>query len=124
MPLSRPCNEDDMPGVFEVKDASAGQFMFTLETDDGAIIFTSESFVLKASAKRAIAAVRFSATIASRYERRTSRDGQHYFVLKAGNGEPLGRSAMYASIDGMEPGIASLRTHAPVAVIKDLTQDR
>jgi uncharacterized protein YegP (UPF0339 family) len=124
VPFSHHAREDDMPGVFEVTNASAGQFMFSLKADDGEIIFTSGSYAVRASAKMGIASMRVSAAIASRYKRGTSRDGQHFFVLNAANGESLGRSETYPSVDGIERGIALVKTYAPVAVIRDLSQDR
>jgi uncharacterized protein YegP (UPF0339 family) len=113
-----------MAGTFELKDASAGQFMFNLKAGNGEIILTSETYVAKAGAANGIAAVRTNAPNDARYVRKTSSDDQHYFVLKAANGETLGRSEMYTSIAAREKGIASVQANAPAAVVEDLTRQR
>ena len=113
-----------MTGTFELKDASAGQFMFNLKGGNGEIIFTSENYVAKSGATNGIAAVRTNAPHDARYTRKISSDKQHYFVLKAANGETLGRSEMYTSISALDRGIASVKANAPVAVVKDLIQQR
>ena len=43
------------------------------------------------------------------------------FVLKAGNGEVIATSQMYASMDGCTNGIESVRTNAPIAAVEDQT---
>jgi uncharacterized protein YegP (UPF0339 family) len=113
-----------MSGTFEIKNASAGQFMFNLKAGNGEIIFTSENYVAKAGATNGIEAVRTNAPNDARYLKKTSTDNQHYFVLKAANGEPLGRSEMYRSISALDHGIASVKVNAPTAVVKDHTTQR
>jgi uncharacterized protein YegP (UPF0339 family) len=54
------------------------------------------------------------------FDRRKAKDGQDYFVLKAGNGEIIGKSEMYKSAAGMENGIKSVMKNAKGAT-KDLT---
>jgi len=109
-----------MAGTFEIKKAAGSQFMFNLKAANGEIIFTSETYAAKAGASAGIAAVKSNAPSDSRYERKMSTSKQHYFVLKGGNGEPLGRSEMYASASGLETGIASVKANAPSALVKDL----
>jgi uncharacterized protein YegP (UPF0339 family) len=111
-----------MNGTFELKDASAGQFMFNLKGGNGEIIFTSENYVAKAGATNGISAVRTNASQDAQYVKKTSNDKQRYFVLKAANGETLGRSEMYTSTSAMDRGIASVKANAPLAAIKDLTK--
>ena len=43
------------------------------------------------------------------------------FVLKAGNGEIIAVSQMYASLDGCINGVASVKSNAPEANIEDQT---
>ena len=54
-----------------------------------------------------------------RYERKSSTSEKPYFVLKAANGEVLGRSQMYSSAAAMEKGIRSVKTNAPTAAVED-----
>jgi uncharacterized protein YegP (UPF0339 family) len=48
--------------------------------------------------------------------------GKSYFVLKAKNGEIIGRSESYASTAATERGIQSVKTNAPLAVTEDDNQ--
>jgi len=46
---------------------------------------------------------------------KTAKDGQTYFTLTAGNGEPIGKSEMYKAKSSAENGIASVQKNAPNA---------
>ena len=110
-----------MAGKFELKKSSSGQFMFNLKAGNGEIILTSELYKAKSSAEGGIESVKKNAPDDGRYERKTSTAGQPYFVLKAGNGEIIGKSEMYSSTAGTENGIASVKRNAPDAQVEDLT---
>ncbi len=43
------------------------------------------------------------------------------FSLVAGNGEVIGVSEVYASMDGLKGGVASVQKNAPIAEIEDQT---
>ena len=45
------------------------------------------------------------------------------FQLKAGNGETIGISEVYASLASCKKGIASVQKNAPVAGVQDLTDE-
>jgi uncharacterized protein YegP (UPF0339 family) len=111
-----------MAGKFELKKSSSGQFMFNLKAGNGEIILTSELYKAKSNAENGIASVKKNAPDDNRYERRTSASNQPYFVLKAANGESIGKSEMYSSTAAMENGIASVKRNAPDAQIDDLTE--
>jgi len=44
---------------------------------------------------------------------KTAKDGQHYFALKADNGETILSSEMYTSTAACKNGIESVKTNAP-----------
>lgn len=54
------------------------------------------------------------------YELKLSSADQHYFVLKAGNGEVILTSEMYNSRASAENGIASVQTNSPARERYDL----
>ena len=56
-----------------------------------------------------------------RYERKETKGGGHMFNLKAANGEVIGTNEVYTSTGGLDNGIASVKTNAPDAAVKDLT---
>jgi uncharacterized protein YegP (UPF0339 family) len=110
-----------MAGKYELKHASGGKFMWNLLAGNGEIILTSETYNAKESAKTGIASCRTNSPLDARYDRKTSSSNQPFFVLKAANGEPIGRSEMYSSTSAMENGIASCKTNGPSALLDDLT---
>lgn len=46
---------------------------------------------------------------------KTAKDGQTYFTLTAGNGEPIGKSEMYKAKASALNGVASVQKNAPKA---------
>jgi uncharacterized protein len=110
-----------MAGTFELKATASSKFHFVLKAGNHEIILTSEQYVSKEGAENGIASVRANAPHDERYERKTSKKDEPYFVLKAANGEIIGVSEMYTAKAGMENGIASVKKNAPDAAFKDLT---
>ncbi|NLR76001.1 YegP family protein [Leeia aquatica] len=104
-----------MAGKFELKSTSNGGFMFNLKAGNGQFILTSEVYTTRAAAENGIESVKKNAADASRFERREAKNGEPYFVLKAGNGQEIGRSEMYSSTAAMENGIQSVQNNAPDA---------
>lgn len=111
-----------MAGKFEVKAAAGDQFMFNLKAGNGQIILTSETYKAKASALNGIESVRKNAVKADQFEKKTTSKGDPFFVLKAGNGEIIGKSETYSSESAMQNGIESVMENAPKAEIVDLTK--
>ena len=109
-----------MSAKYELKKSN-GQFMFNLKAGNGEVILTSERYTTKHGAENGIASVRTNSPKDDRYERRTSVSNQPYFVLKAANGEPLGRSEMYSSASARDNGIESVKRNGPNAPVTDLT---
>ena len=110
-----------MAAKFEIMKSKNGQFFFRLKAANGQIILSSEQYKSKASVQGSIASVKTNSKKDGNFERKASKNGQPYFVLHASNGEPIGSSEMYKSNSSMENGIASVKTNAPKAAVKDLT---
>ena len=108
-----------MAGKFELNTSSNGKFFFNLKASNGQIILSSEMYESKSAAENGIASVKKNAADDARYDRRTAKNGDPYFVLKAGNGEEIGRSETYSSPAAMENGIDSVKTNAPDASIAE-----
>lgn len=111
-----------MAARFVLKAAKGGQFMFNLKAGNNEVILTSELYTRKENAELGIESVRRNAPDDARFERRTARSGEPYFVLKAANGEVIGTSEMYASTSGVRRGIASVRKNSQFAPTQDLTE--
>lgn len=110
-----------MAGKFELKKCEDGQYMFNLKATNGQVILTSELYKAKASAENGIESVRSNATREGAFETRTNSKGEPYFVLKATNGQEIGRSEYYSSEAAMKNGIESVKKNAPAATIDDIT---
>ncbi len=111
-----------MAGKFEIKKSKSDQFHFNLKAGNGQIILSSEMYESKAACKNGIESIKTNGAEEKRYERRDSKNGEPYFVLKAGNGQEIGRSEMYSGNAAMENGIQSVMKNAPDAEIEDMTE--
>ena|SRR5436305_7972875 len=110
-----------MSGKFELKKSSDGQYLFHLKAANGEVILASELYTEKRGALGGIEAVRRSAPIAERYERKTAKNSEPYFVLKAANGQVVGQSETYSSDAALGKGIESVKKSAPDSPVDDLT---
>ncbi|MFM2345875.1 MAG: hypothetical protein RL654_628 [Pseudomonadota bacterium] len=108
-------------GRFELHPSGTGSFRFVLKAGNHQVILTSQSYASHAAALGGIESVRTNAALPERFDRRESKAGEPYFVLKAGNGQIIGQSEMYSSAAGMENGILSVSRNAPEADLKDLS---
>lgn len=109
-----------MAGKFELNTSANGKFYFNLKASNGQIILSSEMYDSRANAENGIASVQKNAADDARFERKTSAKGDPYFVLKAGNGEQIGRSEMYSSEAARDSGIESVKANAPGAAIAEV----
>ena len=103
--------------IFKTKD----KFNFRLRASNGRIILGSEVYERKLAAEHGIHSVRSNAVRSKCYEKKVSKNGKHYFNLKAKNGQVIGVSQMYSSEEAMITGIKSVTSNAPIASIVDLT---
>lgn len=107
---------------FEIFSGKQDKFYFRLKARNGETILQSEAYNAKASVQGGVQSVIKHAKGDANFERKVAKNGEHYFSLKASNGQSLGRSEMYKSKAGMENGVASVQKNATDdAVVKDLT---
>ncbi|MEO0469153.1 MAG: YegP family protein [Bacteroidota bacterium] len=108
--------------MFEIYQSEKSQeYYFRLKAKNGQIILASEGYKSKASAQNGVESVKKNCGNDGFFERREAKNGKPYFILKAGNGQEIGRSQMYASTTSMENGIQSVKNNAPDGEVKDLT---
>lgn len=111
-----------MAGKFEIKKSTNGKFHFNLKAGNGQIILSSEMYETKAACENGIESIKKNAGNADRFDRRETAKGEPYFVIKAGNGQEIGRSETYqGGKTAMENGIESVMKNAPDATIVDTT---
>ncbi|OBW43268.1 hypothetical protein AB670_00461 [Chryseobacterium sp. MOF25P] len=108
-------------GKFTISKRKNDEYQFNLKAGNGEIILTSEGYTTKANCQKGIESVRINSQDDTRYDRRVAVNEKEYFVLKARNGEIIGKSQYYSSKSSMEIGIDSVKTNAPTAEIVDET---
>ena len=109
-----------MNGYYQLKESAAGKFTFSLKAGNHETILQSEVYESRAGAKNGIASVQKNGSDENRYDLKTASNGQFYFVLKAGNGEPIGQSEMYPTEAARTKGMNSVMENSPSEVIKEV----
>ncbi|MCA6363122.1 MAG: YegP family protein [Bacteroidetes bacterium] len=84
---------------------SNGEYQFKLITDNDHIILQSEGYSTKQACRNGIQSIALNAVSETAFIRKTASNGKLYFLVKASNGETIGKSSYYASISGREMGI-------------------
>ena len=110
-----------MAAKFDLKRGINEQYMFNLKAANGEVILTSELYNEKPGAVHGIESVKVYAIEDGHFERKRAKSGEPFFVLKASNGEIIGKSEMYSSSWAMERGIRSVKRNAPAARVHDLS---
>ena len=108
-----------MAGYYDLKQTASGSYMFNLKAGNHEVILTSEPYTTKQAAQGGIASVQANSPNDDRYDRKSSVRGEPYFVLKATNGETIGKSEMYSSASAMEGGISSVKANGPTKEAKE-----
>ena len=106
-----------MAGKFVVFKGKNGEDYIKLKAGNGEVIFTSEGYKSRKSCENGIASVRKNSQDPKRFEVRNAKDGREYFILKAGNGQEIGRSQMYKSSSGCRNGMQSVARNAADAKV-------
>lgn len=103
---------------FVITKRSNGEFQFRLLAPNGQTILVSEGYSALSSCENGIQSVKLNSQSYSHFDRKTSSNGKYYFNLKATNGQIIGSSEMYESMQSRDNGIESVRNNAPGANIE------
>lgn len=107
--------------AYDVLEAMTGEYYFNLVAHNGEIVGTSELYATKWNAERGVRATIVailstpeappvvSARREAKFETFRGHEGDHYFRVRAGNGEIVLASEGYERIAGAENGIASVK---------------
>ncbi len=87
-------------------------YFFHYNDSDGQAFLYSRGFKTVSQRKSRIASVIKNAALEGRYER-VEEGGQHYFILKARNGQEIARSRMFSSLSALNASIDYIRGDAP-----------
>jgi uncharacterized protein YegP (UPF0339 family) len=107
-----------MKGFYTLFTGRDAQFYFNLKAGNNEIILQSEGYTSTQGALNGIQSVQSNCGDDDNYERKVATDGSPYFVLKAQNGEPIGKSEMYSSTQAMENGIESVKSNGKTTTVK------
>ncbi len=103
---------------FQVFNGVDSQFYFRLMASNGEQILGSEGYTTKQHCIGGIDSCKINSVNREQFEKRTAVDGTHYFVLKARNGEIIGKSQQYVGHSSCDEGILSVMNVAPGAVLE------
>ncbi len=106
-----------MPGKFVISKGKDGQDYFVLKAGNGETILQSEGYKTRKSCLNGIESVRKNSQDPKRFVCNTAKDGRTYFVVKATNGQEVGRSQMYKSDSGCKNGMKSVARNAADAAV-------
>jgi uncharacterized protein len=102
---------------FQVSIGKDDKFYFNLTAKNGQVILSSQGYKGKDGCKNGIVSVKKNSSNKKHYERKDSKGGQYFFVLKAANSKVIGKSQMYKTNDSSENGIDSIKTNARLATV-------
>ncbi len=105
---------------FQVTKGKDDKFYFNLTAANGQVILSSQGYTTKEGCNTGMLSVKKNSANKKNFERKDSKDGTHYFVLKAANSKVIAKSQMYKSIDSSENGIESVKTNAKIAKVNYL----
>lgn len=104
-------------GKFVVSKRKNDEFQFSLKATNGQVILSSEGYTTKAACINGIESVKKNSQTETRFEVSESKNGKHYFNLKATNGQIIGSSQMYETLASCQNGVKSVMNNAPEAEI-------
>lgn len=100
-------------GTFVVKQRNNGKYYFELKAINGSIILSSYNNYESISAiENTIEYIKINSENINQFERKESSNGMNYFVLKAKNGQIIGKSEHYTSKAACENVIYSVMKNA------------
>lgn len=94
---------------FETFQGLDGRHYFNLMAGNGENVLRSQGYTRLASAQSGVASVLANGFDKRNFDVKQASNGDYYFNLKAGNGEIIGSSEMYASKSNAERGARSVR---------------
>jgi uncharacterized protein YegP (UPF0339 family) len=107
-------------GYFVTFKDKGGKSRFNLKAGNHQTILSSEGYASEKGCAGGIASVQKNCSNAKCFEVREAKNGSPYFVLKAGNGEVIGKSEMYKSKSACNKGIASVKKNGSSTIVKEI----
>lgn len=93
------------------------QHYFRLVAPNNEIILQSEGYVSMQGAENGIASCKAHSPYDKYYSRLTNGRNAPYFTLKASNGQVIGVSEAYSSVQARDKGIEAVKRYGPTAQV-------
>ena len=104
-------------GFHKFTDPESGEYYFAYNRDNGEIFLRSEGYKSAGARDNGIASVIKNAAIESRWNTKTTEEGKHVFILRAGNNQEIARSCPYDSEAAMMTAFAWIKgEESPIGV--------
>ena len=100
-----------------------GKFHFQFLTESEEVILRSQPYEDKDACFNGIRSVMSNASEKDNYSNHSDGEGGHYFIIKATNGQEIGRSISYSSIPEMEKAMEEFIENGPNAEAKSKSAD-
>ena len=108
-----------MAAKFTISKGRNAKYYFNLKGPNGEIVLASQGYAGRDGCRKGIESVRTNSRVQARFEVKSSKRGQSYFVLKARNGLVVGQSQMYKTERSCAKGRESVRKNARTAKLAD-----
>ena len=108
-----------MAGKFVISKGKDGKDYFVLKAGNGEVILQSQGYKSATGCENGIESVKTNSQDEAKFECREAKDGRTYFVLKANNGQEIGRSQLYKTQSGCDNGMKSVAKNAADAKVVD-----
>ncbi len=107
-----------MKVVLKKSDAQE-PFSFSFVGGNGKVLLKSENYGAKKNAVNGIESVKKNCSSDERYELKEAKNGQQYFNLKAGNGQVVGTSTMFANEADRSAAIDELKADGAASALEE-----
>lgn len=105
---------------FEVFKGNNSELYFRLVDTAGKVILSSEGYKQKDSALNGIEAVKKNLPLPTGIEMKESTNGKHYFNIKSTNGQVVGTSTMFDSVELRDKWLADMKKELPMTKVIEL----
>ncbi|MCB9265222.1 MAG: YegP family protein [Lewinellaceae bacterium] len=100
-----------------------GKYYFQFNGKDGAPIFFSHGYQSERSRDNGIQVVIRNAADDTSYERQQSKKGEHFFLLRSGNNQEIGRSATFEGKAALEEKLNVMKSIAEDVPVFELAEE-
>ena len=105
---------------FEVFTGSNSELYFRLVDQAGKTILSSEGYKQKDSALNGIESVKKNLPLPTGIEMKESSNGKHYFNIKSTNGQVVGTSTMFDSVELRDKWLADMKKELPMTKVMEV----